>query len=194
MIAELDTYIVNKLQKIRFEGTPIRVLIDYPERQSGLAVYPCISVIRQEPSIYKGNSRYALNVWIPSDEQTSVVYDGETFTGPESFTVKPYPVAICVPYEIMIYTTQRNHADYLMEAIYKVIPPHSSASVAGQYPFFLYSGSSTFGDLDKPMYGLTFELEVRDIYVERYESNIIPSVKSITIDSGIVEDINELPE
>lgn len=192
MIAELDTYIVNRLQKIRFEGSPIRVLMDYPEREAGKAIYPCVSVVRQEPSVYRGNSRYSLNVWIPSETESSVEFEGETFTGPDSYTVKPYPVAISIPYEIMIYTTQRNHADYLLEAIYKVIPPHSSATVAGQYPFFIYSGSSTFGDLDKPLYGMTFELEVRDIYVERYESTVIPSLKSITVDSDIVEDITQI--
>lgn len=192
MISELDSFIVNRLRKIQFDGSPIKVLVDYPERDTGKASYPCIAVIRQEPSVYSHNSRFSLNVWIPSETETSTDYEGETYSGPDSFTVKPYPVAICVPYEITIFTTQRNHADYLFEAVYKVLPPHTSARIAGQDPFFLYSRSHTFGDLDLPLYGMVFEVEVRDIYVERYESMTIPSLKSITFSSFASDDIDQI--
>jgi len=183
MISDIDDYLVGQLEKITLNGESIRVLLDYPEREHGKAIYPCIAIVRQGPRVDLDNTRGGCVVSIPSTETDSVVFEGDTFTGPVEWTEKPYPVPITVAYDIVVYATTKSHCNYLFEAIYKVIPPHSGAEVDGQNPYFIWDKVTPFGDTDLPIYGLNFVLNVTDIFIERIEELIIPSATNIDFEA-----------
>ena len=179
MISDIDDYLVGQLEKITLNGESIRVLLDYPEREHGKAIYPCIAIVRQGPRVDLTRIHGGCVVSIPSTKTSSTVFEGDTFTGPVDWTQKPYPVPIIVAYDIVVYATTKSHCNYLFGSIYKVIPPFSGVEVNGQNPYFMWDKVIPFGDTDLPIYGLNFVLNVTDIYIERIEELIIPSVTNI---------------
>jgi hypothetical protein len=183
MLAELDAYIAARLKKITFNDKPVTVYDYIPDRDKGNTLFPCMIYLRHEITIREHDKKPDDWLATPSQKTITVAQPGELgggeVSGPESYTFRPYSTPIDVHYEIGAIATQKDHHDHLLEGIFQAFPPGHTAKIGDHYPLFMHGRPITSDQLDLPIYRTTFLVTVTDIWIERLETEVHPSIGTI---------------
>jgi hypothetical protein len=190
MIADIDQYIENRLKKIQFNSADLPVYSYIPSQERGKTPYPCAVYLRQDMTIREVDKRPDEKLRTPSDvlATVDVPFDmgGGTLTGPESYTLKPYSTPIDIFYEIAALATSKSDNTYLLTMLLQAFPPGHQAKIGNYYPLFIHGDIIVSDQLELPLYRTSFVLQVTDIWLERMESEEVPSIQIIDHQTEII--------
>ena len=179
MIQDVDDFIKTRLEKVKIGGQTINIYPYVPEREKGLSVFPCYAFVRDRIEIREEDKRIDCELFIPGDEEVTVVVDDEVLTGVDAYTWKPYPSPIDVYYEVYCMATTRAHFTTLTELLIQTFPPGYIATINEQRVLFSHVWQKQQDDLDIPLYtGLTL-LKASDIWVDRLEAEEYKSIQNV---------------
>jgi hypothetical protein len=195
MIELIDQHIADRLSLIKFGDTPVTVYPYIPFREHDKTSYPSIAFQRHgfDVDIRSGNTRPNCDLFIPNSEQITVditpeqTFDEQAKTGPVSYTKKPFPTPITLHYEIQTLSTEKTHADRLVEFIVQSFPPGYMTTISGQSPLFIQEKPLNLDDLSIPLFKTSFVLSVADLWLDRLEAEEIPSIQRIDWFHGNIE-------
>jgi hypothetical protein len=197
MLELVDTYIENRLKKIKYNGASIPVYGYLPEREKGATTYPCLAYVRHEITIRDHDMRPDAETWDAGAGDTytddPILHDGaandEHVHGVEHYTRKPFPTPVDVLYEILTIATKQTHNNYLTEKIFQAFPPGHTALIGDCYALFNHGKTINGDELDIPLYKSSFLLDVTDLWIERLESEEHKSIKTIDFDTETMDPI-----
>lgn len=179
MIQDIDDFIKTRLEKVKIGGETIDVYPYIPEREKGQSVFPCYAFVRDRIEVREEDKRIDCELFIPSEVEATVVVDGETLTGVDSYTWKPYPTPIDIYYEIYCMATTRSHFNNLIQLFLQTFPPGYIATINEQRILFTHIWQKQQDDLDIPIFqGLTL-LKASDIWVDRLEAEEFKSIQKV---------------
>jgi len=187
LISDVDSFVCERLEKVKLGGTKIKVYPYLPEREKGLSIYPCYAVCRESIEIREEDKRPDCEIWIPSVEQATVIVDGETLTGVDSYTWKPYPSPVDIYYEIYCLATNKTHYDNLVTFFLQTFPPGYIATINEQRILFTRITNRNHDDLDIPLYSGVTVLKASDVWVDRLEAEEFKSIQKIIFSDDIDE-------
>ncbi len=190
MITEVDSFVQERLEKVKFGDTPVTVYPYIPEREKGQSIFPCYAFIRDEIEIREDDKRPDCELFIPNETEVTVTIDpvsGETQTGTDGYTWKPYPSPVDIYYEIHCLATNKQHYDNLVALLIQTFPPGYIATINEQRVLFSRIWNKNQDDLDIPLYrGITL-LKASDIWLDRLEAEEFKSIQQIIFADDIDE-------
>lgn len=191
MIELIDQHIVNRIGIITFEGEPVRVYPNEPERDLGETQFPCVVVKRHEVVMGIEDARPNCVLYTASAEETEIDVPlnmgGGSLTGPVSYTRKPFPVPVDVVYEIQARSTNETDSKKLIESLFAVFPTGYMPQIGSQFPLFLHSEDTNLDELEKPLFIDAFLLTVCDLWIDRFEAETYQSIRTIDFDAESLE-------
>jgi|GEM_PF-5070903 len=187
IITLLENKITERLALIKLAGVAVKVYPYIPGREKGEVEPPCIGWQRLGHHEIKEDRRASEWLFVPSEEEITTELPrsmgGGEVTGPASYTRKPYPTPLSIPYEFHVMATNRTHSDFLLQAMYSVIPPDYSPLLDGQSPMFVHDKPINLDDLSIPEFRTSFVYDVRPVWIDRLTS--WPNASITTIDLTI---------
>jgi hypothetical protein len=183
LLSDLDTFIIDQLKRIIFNGNPVTVYDYVPDRDKGDSIFPCLASIRHEVTVREKDVQPNAKIITPSSTMISATQTaangGETSSGPQSYVVTPYPTPVDVLYEIMAFATNKNDNTFLIEMIFQAFPPGFSTQIGDYYPVFMYGKPIVSDHLELPLYQTSYLLTVTDLWLDRLDSSTLPSITSV---------------
>lgn len=167
-----------------------------PHRDKGKPEYPCISFERARFDIDYSRARPEGIVFEPSEERSVInlnpsqsgTGEYEQREGPDSYRIKPYPVAINIFYYLSALATEKEHADYIQIMLLQAFPPGLMPNIAGQSPLLSLSQIESRDELAVPMFEIDCVLAVEGIWVERIvPKQTVPSIKGFGFEFDVPE-------
>lgn len=183
MIELINSYIVTRLQMIRYGNQAVTVYPYIPGRDQGKTQPPCIGVSLH--AIFQAEEDARPNcetiTAIGDDVTVDVPLDmgGETETGPPEYIFKPYPTPVELIYEISTIATRVGDSLKLIEGLYQSFPPGFTPAISTQKPLFKLSQVVDNDDFDLPLFAKTFLLTISDLWLDRAEVATFTSVREI---------------
>lgn len=187
MIAQVDSFVLGRLQKVKLNGSTIPVYSYFPEREKGLSIYPCYAFCRESIEIREEDKRIDCEVWIPGETEVTIVVDDETLTGVDSYTWKPYPSPVDVYYEIFCLATNKTHYDTMVAMLIQTFPPGYIATINEQRILFSRVWNRNQDDLDIPLYRGVTLLKASDLWIDRLEAEEYKSIQSVIFADDVDE-------
>lgn len=187
MITDIDNFITQRLEKVKLGGTTIPVYPYIPEREKGESEFPCYAVCRDMIEIREEDKRPDCELMIPSVTQATIIVDGETLTGTDSYTWKPYPSPVDIYYEIHCMATKKAHYDNLVTLFIQTFPPGYIATINDQRILFSRVWNSNQDDLDIPLYHGVTLLKASDVWLDRLEAEEYKSIQQVIFSDDIDE-------
>ena len=179
MITDLETFIQQRLEKVKLGGEVIPVYPYIPDREKGQSNFPCYAFVRENIEIREEDKRPDCELFIPSEEEATVVVDDETLTGPDSYTWKPYQSPVDIYYEIYAIATERAHYEKLTTLLIQTFPPGYIAIINDQRILFSRVWNKSQDDLNIPLYWGTTLLKASDVWLDRLEAEEFKSIQKV---------------
>jgi hypothetical protein len=183
MLTEIDLHIVSRLKKIRFNNKELCVYDYIPDREKGIANFPCIFYLHHEIVVRSRDKRPDEWITKPGGETVTVEqppeFGGGTFTGEDFYLLKPFPTPVDLIYEIGAVSTKKSDHNRLVEAIFQAFPPGYTVKIGEHYPLFIHGKPIVSDSLDLPIFQTSFVMTVTDIWIDRLEEEKQPSIKTI---------------
>lgn len=198
IVTAIDTYISNRLKKIKVNGASATVYGPGDVRDFGQTSIVCFAVSRVS-GLQVDREEYVhwMDVFTPSvATQTTTIPDiglygpwidvnGNTITGPTSWTAKKFPIPMTIDYQIDVLATKLTHRDLLEMALAEAMPYVLRATIEGQNIQFLEDEYPlVLDDLEAPLYRTAHRYSVSNIWIQRTPSQ---SVAPIELDGLTVE-------
>lgn len=183
MLAEIDDYIVSRLKKIRFNNKELDVYDYIPDRDKGIAQFPCVFYLHHELIVRARDKRPDEWISIPGGEIITVEqppeFGGGSFSGENYYTFKPFPTPVDLIYEIGAVSTKKTDHNRLVEAVFQAFPPGHTVKIGTQFPLFIHGKPIVSDSLDLPIFQTSFVMTVTDIWIDRLEEERHPSIRTI---------------
>lgn len=195
MFDAIENYIESRLQRIKFNNTPLKVYRYGPNRDKGQTEYPCATFELIRFDVDYSRARPDGFYFDPSDKQVTLSLTkyqarggNQTPSGPDYYTIKKYPIPTNVFYFINGFATRKDHINYLQFMLLQAFPPAYMPEIEGQYPLFSINELETQDDMSIPLFDLGGVLSVEGWWVERLsKTETAPSIKGFVWD---MQDIN----
>jgi hypothetical protein len=188
MLADVDSYIQTRLQQILLNGVSVPVYGYIPDRDKGHTDFPCLALLRHDIMVREADKKPDNGIMTPSTTNVTVTATPDNrhrrLTGPESFTIKPYPTPVDVLYEVVACSTNSNDNNFLTEMFFQAFPPGHMAYIGDCCPLFVHGKPIVKDHLDLPEYQISFLLTVTDLWIDRFEIATVPSITVIEQTSG----------
>ena len=179
MISDVDDFIKQRLEMVKLGGVTIPVYTYIPEREKGETDFPCYAFCRESIEIREEDKHPDCDLFIPSEQQATVVVNGVTLTGTDTYAWKPYPSPVDVYYEVYCIATTKAHYDKLVELFIQTFPPGYIATINDQRILFSRIWNKPMDDLDIPIFrGITL-LKASDIWLDRLEAEEFKSIQKV---------------
>jgi hypothetical protein len=186
ILSDIDKHIEDRLVKIKIDGKPIKVYPHGEYRLKGGSEYPCFALERHGVYQMMENARpWCELVTANSGTQTITVQanlGGGELTGPISYTVTPYPTPIDIHYQIDIYATDRDHADYMLHYIYEALPIGYQPKIDNRYLLIVPLDPVVLNELEHPLFRTSMRYRICDVYLDRIETRQATAITVIDTD------------
>jgi hypothetical protein len=170
IITDIDNFIVDRLEKIKFNQEPITVYSYKPSRDKGQLEFPSLSVLRLEHNVSVQNRRFGIDDFTPSVEKKVVQNPGGGFAiVPDHFIRRPFPTPIDIKYAIDTFSTDKEQSDWLLYMMLQAFPPGYQPKISNQYPSFVMGKPVNRDELAIPLFRTTYVIGVLCVWVERIE-------------------------
>ena len=196
MIAAVTAHICGRFAGVKLEvgdrRQALKVYAPGPERAQGVTIFPCVAISRTKVMLAAANARPCCELVTPSDEQISVQLPpqlgGGLVSGPDHYTVRPYPTPITVLYQVDLRATVDVQAEALQRICLQALPPGYQPTIEGYAVTFQLLEIQDLDDLAKPQYWTAVRYWVHDIWVERFDSYQVPSITGVNLQRELGED------
>lgn len=201
MIAEVDSFIMARLAKIKMGSSTIKLYAPDEQRPKGQFTPPCFAVDRYtpwriDPSKVKtfcetsvayrtGSINTTVNANMDAIDGSN---EAELETGTLIYETRPYPTPVKLFYQIDVLAA--NKVDYLamVSAILTAFPPRYMATVSGRKVYFNMEGDpQNLSELANPLFRTAVRYEVSDVMIQRQERKLVPAITDIRVNTGIQE-------
>lgn len=183
MIEAVTQTIKNRLERVKYGESSVSVIDYSPSIDIDLSKIPCYIIYLSNIEEDRVNARTECVVFKKNPELVTIPHPdkltGGTLTGPKDYTMKPYPTPIKITYSIGMLGTTRNEIFGLYAGLLQSFPPAISFPVNDQNPIFILDHGEVDDIFETGVIRRWQILEVIDVFVERYEKWIIPSIRYI---------------
>lgn len=191
ILTAIDTYISNRLKKIKVNGVAVTVYGPGDVRDFGRTSIVCFAISRISGlQVSRESYVHWMDVFTPSAaSQTTTIPEtgiygpwieehGNTLTGPASWTARKFPIPTTVDYQIDVLATKITHRDLLEMALAEAMPYVLRATIEGQNIQFLEDEYPlVLDDLEAPLYRTAHRYTASNIWVSRTPSQSVGSIE-----------------
>lgn len=185
MIAAVDTYIEERLGRIRHGDGALKIYGFGAARPKGKTEYPCMALTRLGSFSYDmTQARPHFDVFTASeDEFTYEIPDwqgGGELTGPESWSWQPCPTPVILTYQVDLLAATKAHADGLPAMLFEALPVPFRPEIDGRHVLMVPDGDPmNLDELEKPVFRTAVRFEVRNVWIDRATAWTTPGIQDI---------------
>jgi len=202
ILASIDTFIVNRLKKIKVNNQDPTVYGPGDARAFGETVFPCFAVSRISP-LYVDMAQYNhfTDVFVANDTNGRYVVPeegiyrqwildhGQIIGGTSSWTRRKMQIPVLIDYQIDVLATKIEHRDYLELGLVEALPAFYRATIEGQNVIFRKDGDPVLLDaVDTPLFRTAHRYEVSNIWLQRTPYFETSSITGITMQQEAVRE------
>jgi len=205
ILASIDTFIVNRLKKIKINNQNPVVYGPGDARAFGEAVFPCFAVSRVSPlQVDMAQYNHFIDVFVANDTDGRYVVPEEgiyqqwlldherIIGGASSWTRRKMQIPVSIDYQVDVLATKLEHRDYLELGLIEALPAFYRATIEGQNVIFRKDGDPVLLDaVDAPLFRAAYRYEASNIWLQRTPSFETSSITNITMQQEAVGEIIE---
>jgi hypothetical protein len=188
IIADIDSFIVDRLKLITIDEVSLPVLPYEPSRERGHTEYPCASVSRVGFEEDKARRRFGIEIMTPNTTKKVInLSNGNVRIVPDGYTVMPYPGVYSIRYIIDTEAVKKEDADTLMIMMDQAFPFGFEPCISDQYVLFDFTKPIVKDELYKPVFKVSYLFDVHGVHISKLENYNISTMSEILFDKVVDE-------